>query len=63
MDGKIMKIAFNFKKYDEVDKEYKRLVDLGVESVFPQTTMPWEKRTCYVADPEGNLLEIGSFGA
>jgi uncharacterized glyoxalase superfamily protein PhnB len=58
-----MEIAFNLKKYDEVDREYKHLVDLGVESVFPPTTMPWGQRTCYVADPEGNLLEIGSFGA
>jgi catechol 2,3-dioxygenase-like lactoylglutathione lyase family enzyme len=56
-----MEIAFNLKTYNDVDKEYKRLVDLGVEGVFPPTTMPWGQRTSYVADPEGNLLEIGSF--
>jgi extradiol dioxygenase family protein len=22
---------------------------------------PWGQRTCYIADPEGNLIEIGSF--
>ena len=37
-------------------------MDLGVKSVFQPTTMPWGQRTCYVSDPEGNLLEIGSFG-
>jgi catechol 2,3-dioxygenase-like lactoylglutathione lyase family enzyme len=57
-----MEIAFNLKTFDDVDIEYKRLMDLGVESVFPPTTMPWGQRTCYVADPEGNLLEIGSNG-
>jgi catechol 2,3-dioxygenase-like lactoylglutathione lyase family enzyme len=57
-----MEIAFNLEKYDDVDKEYKRLMDLNVKSIFPPTTMPWGQRTCYVADPEGNLLEIGSFG-
>ena len=57
-----MEIAFNLKKYSDVDDEYKRLMDLGVESVFPPTTMAWGQRTCYVSDPEGNLLEIGSFG-
>ena len=57
-----MEIAFSLKTYDDVDKEYKRLMDLGVESVFSPATMPWGQRTCYVADPEGNLLEIGSFG-
>ncbi|WP_010253886.1 VOC family protein [Treponema primitia] len=56
-------IAFTLKTFDEVDTEYKRLINLGVENVFPPTTMPWGQRTCYVADPEGNLLEIGSFGA
>jgi len=58
-----MEIAFSRETYDEVDKEYRRLMDLGVESVFPPTTMPWGQRTCYVSDPEGNLLEIGSFVA
>jgi len=57
-----LEISFNQKNYDDVDKEYKRLMDLGVTSVFPPTNMEWGQRTCYVADPEGNLLEIGSFG-
>jgi catechol 2,3-dioxygenase-like lactoylglutathione lyase family enzyme len=57
-----MEIAFNLKTFDEVDSAYKRLAALGVENVFPPTTMPWGERTCYFADPEGNLLEFGSFG-
>jgi uncharacterized glyoxalase superfamily protein PhnB len=57
-----MEIAFDLKTFADVDKEYKRLVDLGVQSVLPPTTMPWGERTSYVADPEGNLLELGSFG-
>ena len=57
-----MEIAFNLNNYDDVDKEYNRLMNLGVKSVFPPTTMSWGQRTCYVSDPEGNLLEIGSFG-
>jgi uncharacterized glyoxalase superfamily protein PhnB len=58
-----MEIAFNLITFADVDKEYKRLVDLGAQGVFPPATMPWGQRTSYVADPEGNLLEIGSFGA
>ena len=57
-----MEIAFNLDKYEDVDIEYKRLIGLGIESVFSPTTMPWGQRTCYLSDPEGNLLEIGSFG-
>jgi uncharacterized glyoxalase superfamily protein PhnB len=58
-----VELAFNLKTHADVDKEYNRLMDLGVASVFSPTTMPWGQRTCYVADPEGNLLEFGSFGA
>jgi len=56
-----MEIAFEMKTYNDVDKEYKRLMDLGVKSIFPLTTMEWGQRTSYVADPEGNLIEIESF--
>lgn len=32
-------------------------------AVIEPTTEPWGQLTCYVADPEGNLIEIGSFKA
>ena len=47
--------------YADVDTEYERLGKLGVR--FPTgepTTYPFGIRNFYVADPEGNLLEIGS---
>jgi len=49
------------KNYAEVDKTYDEVVAKGGKSVLPPTTEPWGQRTCYVADPEGNLIEIGSF--
>ena len=33
----------------------------GAAPVMKPETMPWGQRTCYVADPEGNLIEIASF--
>ena len=33
----------------------------GIQPNLPPTTEPWGQRTCYVADPDGNLIEIGSF--
>lgn len=56
-----MVIGFNQKSYDDVDKTYKRLADAGVKIITKPATNQWGQRTCYVADPEGNLLEIGSF--
>lgn len=56
-----VEIAFEMPSRADVDKEYKRIVAAGATSVLEPTDEPWGQRTCYVADPEGNLLEIGSF--
>jgi len=47
--------------FEEVDAQYARLTSMGAKSVMEPTTEPWGQRTCYIADPEGNLIEIGSF--
>ena len=44
-----------------MDREFARTVALGAQSVMEPATEPWGQRTCYIADPEGNLIEIGSF--
>lgn len=54
-------LALAVENYATVDTTYKNLMDLGVASIMEPKTMPWGQRTCYVADPEGNLIEIGSF--
>lgn len=54
-------IALYVDTFEEVDKEYKRVIEQGAKSVLEPTTEPWGQRTCYIADPEGNLIEIGSF--
>ena len=33
----------------------------GVTPVLEPEIEPWGQRTCYIADPEGNLIEIGSW--
>ncbi|MBQ4415396.1 MAG: VOC family protein, partial [Methanomicrobium sp.] len=47
--------------YAEVDKAYADVTAAGAKGIMPPTTEPWGQRTCYIADPEGNLIEIGSF--
>ena len=54
-------IALGVENYSAVDREFARVTELGARSVMEPTTEPWGQRTCYVADPEGNLIEIGSF--
>ncbi|WP_297430123.1 VOC family protein [Clostridium sp.] len=54
-------IALSVPTYRDVDSVYADIISKGAESVMEPTTEPWGQRTCYIADPEGNLIEIGSF--
>ena len=54
-------IALYVDTFDEVDLEYAKAIERGARPVLEPTTEPWGQRTCYIADPEGNLIEIGSF--
>ena len=54
-------VALGVENYAAVDRTYAEVVAHGGTPVMPPTTEPWGQRTCYIADPEGNLVEIGSF--
>ena len=54
-------IALYVDTFEEVDAEYERAIRNGAVSVLEPETEPWGQRTCYIADPEGNLIEIASF--
>ncbi len=54
-------IALYVDTFAQVDEAYKNAVEKGAVGILAPTTEPWGQRTCYIADPEGNLIEIGSF--
>ena len=54
-------LALYVDTFDEVDAVYDRVIKQGATPVLAPTTEPWGQRTCYIADPEGNLVEIGSW--
>lgn len=54
-------IALYVDTFEEVDVEFEKAVSKGATPVLEPTDEPWGQRTCYIADPEGNLIEIGSF--
>jgi catechol 2,3-dioxygenase-like lactoylglutathione lyase family enzyme len=56
-----VELAFEAEDYAAVDREYEHVVRLGATPIMPPTTEPWGQRTSFVADPDGNLIEIGSF--
>jgi len=58
-----MEIGIWLPKFSDVDIEYERLMALGIKSFTGKPeTFPFGIRNFYIADPEGNLLEIGSRG-
>ena len=54
-------IALYVDTFEEVDMAYEEAISKGAMPVLEPETEPWGQRTCYIADPEGNLIEIGSF--
>lgn len=54
-------IALYVDTFDEVDKTFTAAVSKGATPVLEPATEPWGQRTCYISDPEGNLIEIGSW--
>lgn len=56
-----LELSFDLPHFEDVDKEYARVVKAGAEEILPPTDEPWGQRTSYVTDPEGNLIEISSF--
>lgn len=60
-DSGHFEIALGVEDYAAVDKAFEEIVAKGGKPVMKPTTEPWGQRTCYIGDPEGNLVEIGSF--
>ena len=54
-------IALYVDTFEEVDMAYNNAIKNGAMSVLEPELEPWGQRTCYIADPEGNLIEIGSW--
>ncbi len=55
-----MEIGLSVPSAVEVDREYARLMGLGVCSIQEPQTQPWGQRNFWIADPEGNYIEVGS---
>ncbi|HEX7393601.1 MAG TPA: VOC family protein [Anaerolineaceae bacterium] len=54
-------LALDFPLYEDVDREFIRVVKAGAAPVYAPRSEPWGMRSSMVTDPEGNLIEIGSW--
>jgi len=53
-------LAINVGAPENVDEMFNRVVAAGAIPVYAPRDEPWNMRSSMVADPEGNLIEIGS---
>jgi lactoylglutathione lyase len=54
-------LAIDLPHSEDVDVVFERVVDAGARSIYAPRDEPWGMRSSMVADPEGNLIEIGSW--
>jgi len=53
-------LAINVGAPENVDATFQRLIESGATPIYAPRNEPWKMRSSMVADPEGNLIEIGS---
>ena len=54
-------LAIDLPRFEDVDPEFERVVKAGAKPIYAPRDEPWGMRSCMVADPEGNIIEIGSW--
>ena len=54
-------LAIDLPRFVDVDGEFARAVSAGAQPIYAPRNEPWGMRSSMIADPEGNLIEIGSW--
>jgi len=54
-------LAIDLPTSADADREFKRIVEAGGRPVYAPRDEPWGMRSSMIADPEGNLIEVGSW--
>ena len=53
-------LAIDLPTSADVDREFERIVKAGAKRIYAPRDEPWGMRSSMIADPEGNIIEIGS---
>lgn len=54
-------LAIDFPTSADADGAYHKALELGAKEIYAPRDEPWGMRSSMIADPEGNLIEIGSW--
>lgn len=56
-------LAIDLPTTAEVEQEFERVVKAGGRAIYAPRLEPWGMVSSMIADPEGNLIEIGSWNS
>jgi catechol 2,3-dioxygenase-like lactoylglutathione lyase family enzyme len=56
--GQSFELAFPLASAAELDQAYADIVGKGATPLQPPADMPWNQRTAFFADPDGNIHEL-----
>jgi predicted enzyme related to lactoylglutathione lyase len=54
-------LAIDWPTSADADREFKRVVEAGGRAIYAPRDEPWGMHSAMIADPEGNMIEIGSW--
>ena len=54
-------LAIDLPTSADADREFERIVKAGARPIYAPRDEPWGMRSSMISDPEGNMIEIGSW--
>ena len=54
-------LAIDLPTSADVDREFERIVKAGARPIYAPRDEPWGMHSSMITDPEGNIIEIGSW--
>lgn len=54
-------LAIDLPTFADADREFARVVEAGAQPIYAPRDEPWGMHSSMIADPEGNMIEIGSW--
>ncbi len=56
--GQILELAFPCESVEDLETSYKNIISKGAVAVQGPSNMPWNQRTAFFKDPDGNIHEL-----
>ncbi|MBI2940293.1 MAG: VOC family protein [Chloroflexi bacterium] len=56
--GQVVELAIRLAHPTAVDQAYEEVTANGAKPVAGPSDMPWGQRTAFIADPDGNVIEL-----